>query len=456
MHNPTAHKAVSVPVHKALPALIRDPLGALVAFGNQAGGDVVRLNLGSFRPFLVTSPAHVQRILRDNAPNYVRAGKGVLWGSIKRLFGEGIMSDGQVWQASRKTLQPLFTTRRVDALVDAMAAEITPAVDDIPTDRPVDFGAELARVICRTSMRILFADKVSVPDALRIVAAQDTIATSMLVRLLVPFIPHAVPMPGDRAFRDAVRQIDDVLLPVVRRARTAPDGGDDVISTLSRATAARGGDLDERQVRNDTVAVFATTTETTLGVLAFLWPILDAHPDVAERLYAEIDDVVGAGPVRREHLARLTCTRTVLDELLRLYPVAWLVPRVAAADDVIDGVRIPKGTDIIISPYVTQRLDALWERPADFDPDRFAPHRAERRHRYAYYPFGGGPHQCLGQYLFSVEAQLIVAAILVRFRFRLRTTGLPAVQVGAALRPKHKVELTLTPRHPLIREAAGR
>ncbi len=433
-------------MYKALPALVRDPLGALVAFGDASAGAVVKLNLGAFRPFLVTNPRHVQHVLRDNAANYVRDGKGMLWGSVKRLFGEGIMAEGQVWQASRKTLQPLFTARRVDALVDAMADEIAKAVDDIPERQTVDIGAELARVVCRAIMRVLFADKVSVPDALKIVAAQNTIATAVVARLLLPFVPNAVPMPGDRKFRDGVAQIDDILLPVVRRSRTEPDGGDDIISTLGRAKGPDGGDLDERQIRNDTVAMFATATETTYGILTYLFPVCEANPDVAEKLYREIDEVVGAGPVTREHLGRLTYTRMVLDEMLRLWPVGWLIPRVAVDTDVIDGVRIPKGADIFISPYITQRLRSVWERPTGFDPDRFAAQRAERRHRYAHYPFGGGPHQCLGQYLFYLEAQLIVASILSRFRFRLIKPGIPAPQVAASLRPGEKVELVLLPR----------
>lgn len=439
-------KARSIPILKAVPALVRDPLGALVSFGNAADGTVVKLNLGAFRPFLVTDPRHVQHVLRDNAANYVRDGRGMLWGSVKRLFGEGIMSEGQVWQASRRTLQPLFTARRVDALVDVMADEVSRAVDDLPAGQPVDIGAELAGIVCRAIMRALFADKVSVPDALRIVAAQNTIATAVVARLLLPFVPNAVPMPGDRKFRDGVQQIDDILLPVVRRARAEPDGGDDIISTLSRATAPDGGTLDERQVRNDTVAMFATATETTYGILTYLWPVCDAYPEVAEKLYREIDEVVGDGPVTREHLGRLTYTRMVLEEMLRLWPVGWLIPRVAVEADVIDGVRIPKGADVFISPYITQRMDSVWERAAEFDPERFAAQRAERRHRYAHYPFGGGPHQCLGQYLFYLEAQLIVATLLSRFRFRLTTKGIPAPQVAASLRPGEKVELVLVPR----------
>ncbi|GGM06149.1 cytochrome P450 [Dactylosporangium sucinum] len=448
-----ARKAGTVGFHRAVPRLARDPLGALVGFAEQAGGEVVRVNLGAFRPYLVSNPAHVQHVLRDNAANFTRDGKGMLWRSVKRLFGEGILAEGQVWAASRNTLQPLFTAKRVDALVDGLAAAVHESVARL--DEParagtvVDMGTELSTIVCGAIMRVLFADKVTVPEALRIVEAQNTIATAIVFRLVVPFVPNAVPMPGDRPFRDAVQQIDDILLPIVRTARErGGDGndGDDIISTLARAVDAEGRPIDERQARNDTVAMFATTTETTFGVLTWLWPILQAHPHVAERLYEEVDRVVGDGPITRAQLGELTYTKMVLEELLRLYPVGWLIPRVSVADDVVGGVHIPAGSDLLASPYITQRMATFWDRPDEFDPDRFASPRAERRHRYAHYPFGGGPHQCLGQYLFYLEAQLIVATILSRFRFRLADPAIPEPQVAASLRPKTKVELTLLPR----------
>lgn len=438
-----------IPIHRTLPPLIRDPLRALVDFGEQADGNIVRLDFGAYRAYLVSAPEHVQHILRDNAENYIRDGKGLLWRPVGRLFGEGILADGPVWTASRRTLQPLFTAKRLEALTDGLAEAIGEAVDALAeparTGQLLDIGTELSRIVCHAIMRVLFADKVSVPDALRILTAQDTIAHSVVARLLMPFVPNSVPMPGDRAFRSAVQTIDDILLPAVRAARRHPDGGDDVISTLSRARDADGRELDERQVRNDVVAMFATSTETTYASLTWLWTLLDAHPEVADRLYDEIDRVVGTGPVRRSALAELRYTKMILDELLRLYPVGWLIPRTAVADDVIGGVRIPAGTDILITPYVTQRMARFWDRPEVFDPERFTPERVRQRHRYAYYPFGGGPHVCLGQHLYHLEAQLIVATILSRFRFRLRRPVIPAPQVAASLRPRERVELTLLP-----------
>jgi enediyne biosynthesis protein E7 len=439
----------SMPVHSTLPSLLRDPVRGLVAAGNRSGGEIVRVNVGSFRPYLITHPGHVQRVLRENAANYERAGDGLFWRPIRRLFGEGILGEGQIWSASRKMLQPLFTARRVEALVDGMAAEISAAADDLRetsgADRPLDLHTELTRIVCRAMMKVLFAGKISVPDAMRVVAAQDRIATAVLPRLLVPFAPLALPMPGDRAFRNAVRAVDDVLLPIVREARRSPGDGDDVISTLCRARTEDGRPLSEQQVRNDTVAMFAATTETTINVLTWLWPQLHAHPDVAARLQDEIDRVVGNGPVLRSHLPDLHYARMVLDELLRLYPIGWLIPRRSIAADVVGGVRIEPGATIVISPLITQRMAMFWERPDVFDPDRFTPANARRRHRYAHFPFGGGPHQCLGMHLFYLEALLIMATVLTRFRFQLHSRGVPEPRVAASLRPRDRVRLALIP-----------
>ncbi|MFC0003104.1 cytochrome P450 [Micromonospora siamensis] len=445
-----ARRADVVPLHHVVPNLLRNPARALVEFGERSNGDVVRLNLGSFRPYLVTRPEHLQQVLREKAGNYVRAGDALQWRPLKRLFGEGILSDGEPWSNSRHILQPLFTARRIDGLVDRLAEAIEEAVDELDeparAGRPVDMGAEQARIVCSAIMRVLFADKISVPDALQIMEAQDAIAWSVMPRILLPWAPLAMPMPGDRTFRRSVRLIDEVLLPIVRTShRTAESDGDDVISTLWRGRTEDGGRLDERQVRNDTVSMVATATETTISVLTWLWPHIEQDPQVAARLQAEIDQVVGGAPVRREHLGQLRYTRQVLDELLRMYPIGWLFPRRAVEADVIGGVGIEAGATVVVSPLITHRMSTFWDRPEVFDPDRFTPEQVRGRHRYAHFPFGGGPHQCIGMHLFYLEALLIVATVLSRFRFRLQDPTPPRIKVAAALRPVGRVEATLRP-----------
>lgn len=184
-------RAGAIPLRHVVPGLLREPSRALVEFGERSGGEVVKLNLGAFRPYLVTHPEHLQRVLRERSANYVRAGDGLQWRPLKRLFGDGILSDGEYWSNSRNILQPLFTARRIDGLVDRLAEAIEDAVDELEeparAGRPVDMGTEQARIVCSAIMKVFFADKISVPDAMRIMEAQDAIASSVMPRIAVPW-----------------------------------------------------------------------------------------------------------------------------------------------------------------------------------------------------------------------------------------------------------------------------
>ncbi|WP_169986443.1 cytochrome P450 [Microbispora sp. H10836] len=439
-------QARTLPLRQVLPAILRDPVGAVLEIGRESGGDVVRVNLGPFRPYLITHPDHLQHVLRGNSVNYRR--DGVLWKPLHRLFGESVMSDGPAWEQSRKVLQPVFTAKNVETLADRMAEAVGEGIDELapPAESglPIDVSAAMARIVNRVVMRIFFGDKIDMADAERLAPAFDAVGTSVIFRYLLPFVPYRVPLPGDRAFRNALRTIDEVVVPLVDRHRDRPDDGDDIVSVLCRAGDAGGGPS-ARWVRDNLVAMLATATETTAGALTWLWPLLGAHPEVAARLRQEIGLVVGNGPVRPAHLADLPYTKQVVQELLRLFPVGWLFPRMVVEPEPLGGVLLKKGETIVVSPFITHRMEAFWERPEEFDPGRFSGRRSTGRHRYAYFPFGGGPHQCLGMHVFMLEAQLIIAGILSRYEILSCSPEVATPQMGASLRPRQRVEITLRP-----------
>jgi cytochrome P450 len=196
------------------------------------------------------------------------------------------------------------------------------------------------------------------------------------------------------------------------------------------------------------VALFVAATETTAMALTWLWVALDGNPEVARTLRGEVDRVVGAAAPTPAHLSQLPYTRMVLRELLRLYPVAWFLPRSVRRADVIAGVRIDAGSTVVLSPYLTHRLPGVWQDPLAFSPERFAPEQAAGRHRYAYFPFGAGPHQCLGSHLFMMEATLIVATMLSRYRPEPLAAPPVAPRAAVTLRPSRRVEMVLRPVSP--------
>jgi cytochrome P450 len=433
-------------VRRSLAGLVRDPLRAFEAIGARAGGRVVRLDLGLFRPYLVVRPEHVQHVLRDNGANYLR--DGMMWRPLRRLFGDGLGGEGEQWLPSRRLIQPLFSSRHVDRLLADVADEVAAAVDEFAgrKGRIVDAEVAMTRIVHAVMVRIFFGGRIGIADADRLGRAVAAAFTSMAARMLLPFAPGSMPMPGDLTFRRAVRAADEILFPLVRRIRAQPDDdASDIASLLCRARDEDGRRLSDQRVRDDIIALFAAGTETTAVALTWLWVALTAHPEVARRLRREVDEVVGAGPARPEHLPDLRYAKMVFAELLRLYPIGWVIPRTVVADDVIDGVRIHGGATVILSPYLTQRLPDLWERPDRFDPDRFDPSQQPRRHRFAYFPFSGGAHACLGGHLSTVEAQLVAATMLARFRPRVRGDP-PAPRAAVSLRPNRRVELVLRPR----------
>jgi cytochrome P450 len=441
MTNGHQTKARSFPLLQTLPGLAREPLAEIERMSRVSDGELFTLDLGASRPFVVTRPDDVQHVLRENAGNYRR--DGIFWRPLRRLFGESILSDGAEWQLSRKSLQPVFTTRNVNALADRMAETINGAVESLEIGAPLHITSTMADVVNQTVLRVFFGEKISAAQATILAPAFEAVATSFAVRFLLPFLPESLPVPGDRSFRSAVKVIDEVMYELVERYRADPGTGDDVFSALCQTQRDDGSRVEPGWIRDNLVAMFATGTETTTVALTWLWPLISTHPDVEARLRTEIKGVVGTGPVRPEHVAELPYTGQVVQEMLRLYPVGWLFPRVAVEADVVGGVPIKPGATVLISPYLTHRLESVWEQPERFDPDRFAPGAAGRRHRYAYFPFGGGPHQCIGMHVFNLEAQLIIASMLSRFSTSVEVTGPLRPRMGASLRPNQELEMTL-------------
>jgi cytochrome P450 len=439
-----ARSVRTLPFYLLLARHLREPVRAFQDAGQAADGRIVKLDMGLFRPYLITHPDHVQHVLKGNQTNFVR--EGMFWDPLLPLLGDGILADGESWQESRRILQPLFTASRVGGLGELMTRMVAVRVDEtLQPDRTVNVMTAVARIVYPVIVRLFFGDKISARDMNELVPAYNAAATATMVRLFLPFVPQSVPMPGDRVLRRAIRAIDDVVYPIVRTARANPDDEHDIISALCRARQDTPGVAGDRLIRDDLVAMYGASTETSATALTWALVVLGERPHIAEKVYEEIDRVVGREPITMAHLAQLSYLPAFLRELLRLYPPGWLLPRRLVEPEVIDGVRIRAGATVVVSPYLTHRLRAFWNRPLDFEPERFAEAAEERRHRWAYIPFGGGPHQCLGQHLFMLEGQIVLAEILRRFRPVIRTdrpiTPLPAT----SLRPGSGVEMTLVP-----------
>jgi cytochrome P450 len=201
--------------------------------------------------------------------------------------------------------------------------------------------------------------------------------------------------------------------------------------------------MSDQQLRDEILTLLLAGHETTANTLSWTFYLLAQHPDTVANLQAEYRDILQGRLPKMDDLPQLPLTRMVVEESMRLYPPAWAVGRNALAEDEIGGYVIPKRAYVLVFQYVTQRHPDFWERPDAFDPGRFAAERATGRHRFAYFPFGGGPRLCIGNQFALIEAQLILATVLSRYQLLLSPTARVIPEPLVTLRPGGDLSMTI-------------
>ena len=271
----------------------------------------------------------------------------------------------------------------------------------------------------------------------------------MYSRITSPLAPPLwMPTHTNRRFREAKKTIDEIVLEIIKtRRNSAGDSCDSQVDLLSMLMTAQdeetGKRMSDQQLLNEVITLINAGHETTATSLAWTWRVLGERPDVMAEVQSEVDRVMPGGIPTYERLKQLEYTRRVFDESLRLYPPGMgLAPRAAVEDDEIDGYLIPKGAIFNIAFYYTLRHPDFWQDPEVFDPDRFLPERVANRPKYAYMPWGAGPHACIGKNLALMEAVMILSAIAQRFDLKLLSNQPVEIDPRFTLRPKGGVKVT--------------
>jgi cytochrome P450 len=229
----------------------------------------------------------------------------------------------------------------------------------------------------------------------------DVAEEALLKILAAPVVlPAAVPTPGNRKLATGAARVQALADRVIDARRRSP--GVEIVSRLIDTARAD-------RLRDEVVTMLVGGYQSTAAALSFTWYLLAQHPDATAEVRDEVD-AVGVDDV-----ARLVRTRMIVDESLRLYPPVWVIARRAARADTLVDAEVPRGASVWIAPYTLHRNPEHWERPEEFDPDRFAPERASGRHHHAYAPFGAGLHKCVGNHYALQVAVTAVATLLSRF-----------------------------------------
>ena len=399
-----------------------------VTHATEKYGDLICFRMGPKSLYLLNHPDYARHVLCDNETNY-RKGLGLI--EAKPLLGEGLLtSNGELWASQRRLLQVAFHNKRMDEFSNSMVDATHATLERWSDEQVVDIAHEMVALTMRILGSTLF--RMDLSETIDDVSRDLTVLTRWAMSRMTSIsrLPMHVPTRKNRRARAALRRLESLVEEMIRQHSDA--GNESLLSLMAAG--------DKKQTRNELMTLLLAGHETTAATLTWVWYLLSQHPEVEQRLHAEVDQVLEGRRPTMSDIPRLVYTKMIVSETLRLYPPVWLLPRQTIDRDRLDGHIIPANADVLVCVYTIHRHRQFWDEPERFDPQRFAADKGAERDSCAYLPFGAGPRTCLGSRFGLMEVMLVVA--MIAQRFRLRVVGDQKIEPEASL--------TLHPRHGLM------
>jgi cytochrome P450 len=415
--------------------------------------DVIeRKMFGQWR-FLVNEPGAIKHVLLDNAANYQKS--EITRRILEPGLGRGLItSEGETWRRHRRIMAPAFDYRSIAAYTSIMTAAAQELLS-VWSGEAIGAGIDVAKAMMGVTLNIIARTMFS-SDSERIAAIMERGAERYQAQMR-PNIMDFLGLPAWLAglgrvgiVRRTLGEFDTEIDRLIgMRSLRTENGPNDLLARLIAARDEQtGGGMTAREVRDQVITIFTAGHETTAMAMTWTWYLLSQHPAEEVKLHSELQRVLGGRLPSSDDLSKLAYTRMVIEESMRLYPPVHTIARTALADDTLAGRRVPKGSIVLISPWVLHRHRQLWDDPGRFDPARFSPERTAARPRLSYLPFGAGRRICIGAAFAMAEATILLATLAQRYRLRL-VSGYPVEPQGLiTLRPRHGMMMTLAPQNP--------
>lgn len=400
-------------------------------------GDVAHYRVRRQHVIFVNLPEYIQEILVTQNDNFV---KERTVQRSKLLLGEGmITAEGAAHRQQRQAATPAFRREHIPAYAGIMVEEAAHTRDAWSPGASLDISLEMMHLTLNIVARALFDTDLGA-EVREVAAAINTIMGLYHFMLLAPAAERLVklPLPKVGAFRRARARIDRTVMRMIEEHRAGRSDGDDLLAMMLRAHGTHGND---RQLRDEVVTIFLAGYETVSNALTWTWYLLSQNPEAERRLHAEVDSVLAGGDATAADYPRLRYTEMVLAESMRLYPPAWGMGRLALRDFELGPYRLPAGTTVAMSQYILHRDPRYFRDPERFDPERFSAEAKATRPKFAYFPFGGGARQCIGEAFAWMEGTLVLATIARRWKLRLDATQRVEVEPLITLRPKYGMRM---------------
>jgi len=412
---------------------------------------IERKMFGRYR-YIVNDPAAVKHVMLDNVANYEKT--EITRRILEPGLGKGLLtSEGETWKAHRRTMTPAFDQRSVASYVPVMTAEaekLNSQWSRSNADQDIDVASAMTEVTLQIISRTMFSS-----DSDDMVSVLERSAGQFQAQMrpnFMDFVGLPAWLAGLGRLNVAKRtlgEFDALIDRLIReRTRNIDNAPTDLLSRLIAARDEQTGiGMTAQEVRDHVITIFMAGHETTAMTMIWTWYLLSQHPRVEDKLHDELDRVLAGRTPTHDDVPKLTYTRMIIEESMRMYPPAHTLARVALADDILCGRKIPKGSTVMIVPWLLHRHKKLWQNPERFSPERFGSDQSAHRVRFSYLPFGGGKRICIGAAFALTEATVLLATIANRCRLSLAPGHRVEPQALITLRARHGMKMRMSVRN---------
>jgi cytochrome P450 len=421
----------------------------------QRYGDLVSFRALGRTVLQFNHPELVQEMLVRDASHHHR---NLVMQRSKDILGEGLLtSEEPLHMRQRRLAQPAFHRQRIGVYGEVIAQATLTMTGRWPSGAVLDVRAEMMLLALRIVGKTLFDTELE-QDVEKIAAAADAFQ-SFLPLAWLPFskVLQATPLPSMRRIRRGREELDELIYRMIRERRADPRDRGDLLSMLISSVDTEGAEaggtaygMSDTQVRDECLTVMLAGHETTANALSFVLWLLAEHPEIQEELAMECARVLGGRAPTAADYPALKLAEQVFAEALRLYPPVWVTARTAAESYAYRRMTIEQGTILVAPQFAVHRDARFYTEPLKFDPLRFTAEAKAARPKMAYFPFGAGSRQCIGEGLAWMEGTLCLAAMMQEWRV-VRLEGAAwsiAMAPSVTLRPKGPVRLRVERREP--------
>jgi cytochrome P450 len=405
-------------------------------------GDIYQIKVPTRRVVVLTDPEWIKYVLVDNNKNYT---KSFAYDSIRLFLGNGLLtSEGEFWKRQRRLAQPAFHKEKLNLMFQNMVEQTEKCIQKLEkfadTGHSINFSKELYKLTLDIVNSTLFYNEIeNTTDTIyKLVSEGSEFITQRIDNPLQ--LPEWVPTPHNVKEKKVLHSMDSVFYSIIDRRRKQHEQHNDLLSMLMDAKYEETGEvMSNRQLRDEILTIFVAGHETTQIALGWTFYLLTQNPDKTKILMDEIHRELKGDIPTPQSIRGLHYLKQVIDESMRCFPPAWIMGRRTVDADVIKGFEIPPYTNVIMPIYVVHHDEDVWEDPYEFIPERFAFDKLKDKHKYSYFPFGGGPRLCIGNNFAIQELQVCLAMILQRFNIEVDEDFVPELDPLVTLRPRHPI-----------------